>query len=169
MNEQLVGQSIAPAGSLVTRPWPWMTIVTLPATAPGAWEPEAGSADTKQPEQCKRGNRRRAPPEPGARDDAAATALPVHQALLLSRFEGRTVPHACQSSEYVADPLAREQLKLYGLPQAEFTAARNARAKKLRKDDPELAATCRRPAEADRRSRRAQRAGARGPVRGPRA
>ena len=41
----------------------------------------------------------------------------------------------------MADPLAREQLKLYGLPQAEFTAARNARAKELRKDDPELAAT----------------------------
>jgi hypothetical protein len=40
----------------------------------------------------------------------------------------------------VADTLAREQLKLYGLPQAEFTAARNARAKELRKDDPELAA-----------------------------
>ena len=41
----------------------------------------------------------------------------------------------------MADPLAREQLKLYGLPQAEFTAARNARAKDLKKDDPELAAT----------------------------
>ena len=41
----------------------------------------------------------------------------------------------------MADPLAREQLKLYGLPQAEFTAARNARAKELRKRDPELAAT----------------------------
>ena len=41
----------------------------------------------------------------------------------------------------MADPLAREKLKLYGLPQAEFTAARNARAKKLRADDPELAAT----------------------------
>jgi hypothetical protein len=41
----------------------------------------------------------------------------------------------------VADPLAREKLSLYGLPQAEFTAARNARAKELRKDEPELAAT----------------------------
>ena len=41
----------------------------------------------------------------------------------------------------MADPLAREKLKLYGLPQAEFTAARNARAKELRADDPELAAT----------------------------
>jgi hypothetical protein len=41
----------------------------------------------------------------------------------------------------VADPLAREKLKLYGLPQAEFTAARNARAKELRTDDAELAAT----------------------------
>jgi hypothetical protein len=61
--------------------------------------------------------------------------------LLLSRFEGRTVLLACQSSEDVADPLAREQVKLYGLPQAEFTAARNARAKELRKNDPELAAT----------------------------
>ena len=62
-------------------------------------------------------------------------------ALLLSRFEGRTAPQACQSSGDVADPLARETLALYGLPQAEFTAARNARAKELRKDDPELAAT----------------------------
>jgi hypothetical protein len=41
----------------------------------------------------------------------------------------------------MADPIAREKLKLYGLPQAEFTAARNARAKELKKDDPELAAT----------------------------
>jgi hypothetical protein len=65
----------------------------------------------------------------------------VQVALLLSRFEGRTVPQACQSSGDVADPLARETLALYGLPQAEFTAARNARAKELRKDDPELAAT----------------------------
>ena len=32
----------------------------------------------------------------------------------------------------MADPLAREKLKLYGLPQAEFTAARNARAKELK-------------------------------------
>lgn len=48
---------------------------------------------------------------------------------------------ACQSSEEMADPLAREKLKLYGLPRAGFTAARNARAKELRKDDPELAAT----------------------------
>jgi hypothetical protein len=39
----------------------------------------------------------------------------------------------------VADPLARETEKLYGLHASEFTAARNARAKKLRKDDPELA------------------------------
>ena len=38
-------------------------------------------------------------------------------------------------------PSLVRQLKLYGLPQAEFTAARNARAKELRKDDPELAAT----------------------------
>ena len=67
----------------------------------------------------------------------------------------------------MADPLAREQLKLYGLPQAEFTAARNARAKELRKDDPELAATCRRSAEGDRRCGCTQRAGSRGSVRGP--
>jgi len=51
------------------------------------------------------------------------------------------VPQACQSSGEMADPLAREKLKLYGLPSADFTAARNARAKELRKDDPELAAT----------------------------
>ena len=41
--EQSPGQSIAPAGSLVTRPWPWMTIVALPASACGS-EPAAGSA-----------------------------------------------------------------------------------------------------------------------------
>ena len=40
----------------------------------------------------------------------------------------------------MADPLDRETRKLYGLPPSEFTAARNARAKELRKDDPELAA-----------------------------
>jgi hypothetical protein len=40
----------------------------------------------------------------------------------------------------VADPLLRETEKLYGLPPPEFTAARNARAKALKKDDPELAA-----------------------------
>ncbi len=40
----------------------------------------------------------------------------------------------------MAEPLARETQKLYGLPPSEFTAARNARAKALKKDDPELAA-----------------------------
>lgn len=35
--------------------------------------------------------------------------------------------------------LVQETQKLYGLPPSEFTAARNARAKELRKDDPELA------------------------------
>jgi hypothetical protein len=40
----------------------------------------------------------------------------------------------------VADPLARETEKLYGLPPGKFTAARNARAKALKQDDPELAA-----------------------------
>jgi hypothetical protein len=39
----------------------------------------------------------------------------------------------------VADPLVRETEKLYGLHPSEFTAARNARAKTLKKDDPELA------------------------------
>jgi hypothetical protein len=38
----------------------------------------------------------------------------------------------------VADPLARETEKLYGLAPSEFTAARNARAKSLKKDDPQL-------------------------------
>lgn len=38
------------------------------------------------------------------------------------------------------EPLARETQKLYALPRAEFTAARNARAKALKADDPELAA-----------------------------
>jgi predicted nucleic acid-binding Zn-ribbon protein len=40
----------------------------------------------------------------------------------------------------MADPLVRETQKLYGLPLSEFTAARNARAKALKQDDPELAA-----------------------------
>ena len=40
----------------------------------------------------------------------------------------------------MADPLVRETQKLYGLPPAEFTAARNARAKALKAGDPELAA-----------------------------
>lgn len=40
----------------------------------------------------------------------------------------------------MADPLAQESFVLYGLPRAEFTAARAARAKELRDDDPELAA-----------------------------
>lgn len=38
------------------------------------------------------------------------------------------------------EPLARETQKLYALPRAEFTAARNARAKALRRDDSALAA-----------------------------
>jgi hypothetical protein len=38
-----------------------------------------------------------------------------------------------------ADPLLRETQKLYGLTASEFTAARNARAKALKHDDPELA------------------------------
>jgi hypothetical protein len=40
----------------------------------------------------------------------------------------------------VPDPLLKESQKLYRLPLSEFTAARNARAKALKKDDPELAA-----------------------------
>ena len=40
----------------------------------------------------------------------------------------------------MADALVRETEKLYGLDPSEFTAARNARAKELKKDDPELAA-----------------------------
>jgi hypothetical protein len=40
----------------------------------------------------------------------------------------------------VADALVRETQKLYGLPLAKFTAVRNARAKELKKDDPEVAA-----------------------------
>ena len=40
----------------------------------------------------------------------------------------------------MADALVRETEKLYGLDPTEFTAARNARAKELKKDDPELAA-----------------------------
>jgi len=39
----------------------------------------------------------------------------------------------------VADPLAKEMQKLYSLPLNEFSAARNARAKALKQDDPELA------------------------------
>lgn len=40
----------------------------------------------------------------------------------------------------MADPLVRETQKLYGLPLSQFTAARNARAKALKKGDPDLAA-----------------------------
>ena len=40
----------------------------------------------------------------------------------------------------MADALVRETQKLYGLPLSKFTAARNARAKELKQDDPELAA-----------------------------
>ena len=40
----------------------------------------------------------------------------------------------------MADPLARETQKLYAQPLSRFTAARNARAKALKQDDPELAA-----------------------------
>jgi hypothetical protein len=43
--------------------------------------------------------------------------------------------------QYVmAEPLARETEELYGLAPSEFTAARNARAKALKQQDPELAA-----------------------------
>jgi hypothetical protein len=41
----------------------------------------------------------------------------------------------------VADALLGETQKLYGLPLSKFTAARNERAKELKKDDPELAAS----------------------------
>ncbi len=40
----------------------------------------------------------------------------------------------------MADALVRETQKLYGLPLSEFTAARNARAKEVKQDDPKLAA-----------------------------
>src|ERR671910_858198 len=40
----------------------------------------------------------------------------------------------------MAEPIVRETQKLYGLPLSEFTAARNARAKALKQQDPELAA-----------------------------
>ena len=40
----------------------------------------------------------------------------------------------------MADALVSETQKLYGLPLSGFTAARNARAKELKQDDPELAA-----------------------------
>ena len=41
----------------------------------------------------------------------------------------------------MAEPLVRESQKLYALPLSEFTAARNARVKALKQDDPELAAS----------------------------
>jgi hypothetical protein len=41
----------------------------------------------------------------------------------------------------LADALVAETQKLYGLPLSKFTAARNERAKELKKDDPELAAS----------------------------
>jgi hypothetical protein len=40
----------------------------------------------------------------------------------------------------MADPIVQETQKLYGLPLSQFTAARNARAKTLKNEDPELAA-----------------------------
>jgi small-conductance mechanosensitive channel len=40
----------------------------------------------------------------------------------------------------MAEAIVRETQKLYGLPLQEFTAARNARVKELKGDDPELAA-----------------------------
>lgn len=40
----------------------------------------------------------------------------------------------------MVEPLRKEAQKLYGLPLSEFTAARNARTKALKQDDPELAA-----------------------------
>ncbi|HEX4929248.1 MAG TPA: hypothetical protein VFV62_00965 [Gaiellaceae bacterium] len=40
----------------------------------------------------------------------------------------------------MADALVNETQRLYGLPLSGFTAARNARAKELKQDDPELAA-----------------------------
>ena len=39
----------------------------------------------------------------------------------------------------MADPIVKETEELYGLAPSEFTAARNARAKKLKADDPALA------------------------------
>jgi hypothetical protein len=41
----------------------------------------------------------------------------------------------------LADALLGETQKLYGLPLSKFTAARNERAKELKKDDPDLAAS----------------------------
>lgn len=40
----------------------------------------------------------------------------------------------------MAEPIVEETEKLYGLAPTEFTSARNARAKELKRDDPELAA-----------------------------
>lgn len=40
----------------------------------------------------------------------------------------------------MADALVRETQKLYGLPLSQFTPARNARAKALKQENPELAA-----------------------------
>ena len=41
----------------------------------------------------------------------------------------------------MADPLAKETASLYGRGRGEFTAARNARAKELKPEDPDLAAS----------------------------
>ena len=60
--EQSPGQSIAPAGSLVTRPWPCMTIVALPASACGS-EPAAGSAHANSATSATQASLRR--PRPG--------------------------------------------------------------------------------------------------------
>jgi hypothetical protein len=58
--------------------------------------------------------------------------------ILLCRWTPFLSP-ACEWRN-VAEPLAKETQRLYGLPLSDFTAARNARAKALKRDDPELAA-----------------------------
>src|ERR671911_175010 len=49
-------------------------------------------------------------------------------------------PSSTRNAEAMPDELVRETQKLYGLPLSKFTAARNERAKELKKDDPELSA-----------------------------
>jgi septal ring factor EnvC (AmiA/AmiB activator) len=57
-----------------------------------------------------------------------------------SGFNNRRPAAASRTMTRVDASLAKEVGKLYALPAGEFTAARNARAKKLRAADPDLAA-----------------------------
>ena len=68
---------MAPGGSLVTRPDRGSRSSRCPRPQP---EPASPTPARPRRRQSQRGDRRCTPPEPAARDDAAATALSVHEA-----------------------------------------------------------------------------------------